>query len=384
VPLLTLNAIAGVAIGVAVLITVLSVMRGFNQELIRRLLGFDSHIIIETSAGDKTPIPSEEVDKLVAPFSPKLILPFVEGEVIIKANLNEDVMAQGVKVRGIDLEKFSEGKRIWFYSPKEEQNFSGAYIGKDISQNLLLHPDFQDSFELIAPLAKLSPTGELIPNKKKYAVAGLFRTGVYQYDNQYIFLPMKDAVSLLGEQVRRGYLIELGDINDALKVKKHLTEKLSGFEISTWQERNNKLFSALKLERYAMTAVLIMVILISSFSIMGIVLMMSASRQKDVALMQVLGFKKDLVRRIFLYQGLIIGVIGSSIGLCSAFVICTLLKRWPISLPSTYYLDYLPVDFSIQTSLMLGLVGVLIAFVSSYWPTQLVGKRAAAEVLRYE
>lgn len=379
-PLLTATAILGVATGVAVLITVLSIMKGFNSELTRRLIGFNPHITVESHDGAAiTP------DILGNIEDAESVAPYVEGEAIIQANVGDELMSQAVRVRGIDLESFSKSRKMDFHFPNHVPDFSGIILGSEISQNLLLHPNFSDEAEILAPLAGIGPHGDFILSKGTFKITGLFKSGAYQYDNHFLFLPYKSAKKVLGLHGREGLAVELKDISaidgtiDALKSRlgnQHI--------ISSWKDKDKKLFAALRLERIAMGIVLGMVILISSFTIMGIILIMVASREKDVALLESMGMKKATLKKIFILQGALIGIIGSTLGVVIANWLCNFIAKWNFKLPSAYYIEFLPVEKTYESFFIFWLIGIMIATVASLWPTFFVGRRSPVAVLRYE
>lgn len=391
--LLTVTAVLSVAIGMLSLILVMSVMRGFRINLAGRFLGFNSHITLVRSDG-AAPLSKKDVGSLLGEGVDKDIAAFVEGEVIAElAGIGEPV-AQGARVRGIEPGSMKISESIEYYFPEDSAGFDelrdvkflpAAIVGKDVASQISVHPDFGDEIELVAPLAEIMPNGELGPNKMRFSVAGIFRAGIFDYDSKYILVSESAARKLLGLQAREGWQIRLEDsknIQDALVVLK--SRLPDGWEAKGWNEQNKKLFAALKLERVAMGGVLFMVMLIASFAIVGVILLVTAAKRKDIAVLESMGLSKRGICAIFLSHAAFIGGIGSALGFAGGMVICFILEKYPMRLPASYYLDWLPVDLNPIASVVFALAGVLIAVAAAIYPAGQAMKQNTAEVLRYE
>ncbi len=387
-PWLTAISIGGIALGIMALVTVLSVMQGFNQKLEKKLMGFNANLTLipqttQAKVAEKQ-IQTILKNKLVSAY------PFVQGEAIAKAESLGDVWAAGVHVRGVTTKRLKNLTDVDFYFPLEdlkalESNPPGIILGQDILAQLVVHPDFQDEIVLIAPLAEVGPAGELEPIVRKFRLLGSFRSGMYDYDSKVIFVSMQQAKRLLGQQASFGWQINLKNSNQTNHAKGLLQDELgSNWKIETWQEQNKKLFAALKLERWVMSAVLILIVLIASFSIVGVIMMVVSAKQKDAAILQVLGMNKAKVRNIFLFYGVRIGFIGSMIGAFLGSVLCILLSKYPVILPQSYYLDKLPVNWSLGWTLFFAGLGVVLAMVSGLYPVSQATREEPVVTLRYE
>ncbi|MFH0799782.1 MAG: ABC transporter permease [Pseudomonadota bacterium] len=393
-PLLTATAVASVALGMLALILVMSVMRGFRQELASRLLGFNAHITLSRSA-DAGPLARDDVEALVPKSKLRDAAPFVQGEIIAQSAASGELLAQGARVRGIEPDWLGAMGKVRFYFPEDSAGFDslkalpgglpGAIIGNEVVAQLSVHPDFGDRVDLVAPLAEVGPTGELTPNERRFAVTGVFLSGVFDYDSKYILVALSEAKRLLGEQAEEGWQIRLTDAANVAGILSSMKAKLpAGWKAEGWNEQNRKLFAALKLERTAMAGVLIMVMLIASFAIVGVVLLLTAAKRKDIAILEAIGLTERGVGRIFIAHAALIGAAGSLIGLVAGLGICFALERYPIRLPASYYLDWLPVDTNPVAAVAFALVGVAIAVVSSIYPVRQAMKLSPVEVLRYE
>lgn len=395
-PFLTAIAIGGVALGTCAMVVILSVMNGFREELETRLLGFNAHITV-TRKGASDEVTSEKLRSFIGPRRVVDLMPFVEGEVIVEARVGDELFAQGARLRGLNPNAMGFMSKVKHYfpdpvSPAEalsrkygQKNLSGIILGKDILGQLNIHPDFYDEVEAIAPLADVGPTGEMEPRLMRFLLAGYFISGVYEYDNHYAVVGIDEARKLLGAQSVEGWQIRIADPHRAPQLVVSL-EKQFGREVKVegWHQRNKKLFAALKLERVAMGGVLTLVILIASFSVIGVIMMVVSSKRKDVALLKSMGMCSRSVGEIFLRQGMWIGVIGSGIGCLIGLAVCGMLLMWPISLPQSYYIDVLEVNVEPWWVIAIAALGVLLAMASSIYPVSRMTAEEPAMVLRYE
>lgn len=383
--LLRATAVSGVAVGILSLILVMSIMRGFRIELTERLTGFDSHITI-SEPPDTVDFREKEIQTILKDIGDGM--PFVQGEVAAVSTVAGN--SAGARLKGIDLSRISELEGVELYFPDLEfddgqKKMPSVIVGHEIASQISVHPDFGDTLELMAPMAELLPNGELGPKTRQFRVAGVFKTGIYNYDGKYIFADLKEAKKLLGLQARTGWQIKLRDLKDTPDVLSVLRPSLpAGWSAAGWNEQNKKLFAALKLERVAMTGVLLMVVIIASFAIFGIVFLVTSSKRKDIAILESLGLKKGGIGQMFLFHAAFIGAIGSAIGFVLGTALCLVLEKFPISLPASYYLEYLPVDVNPLASVIFVLAGIFIAIVSSVYPVRQAVSQNPVEVLRYE
>ncbi len=393
-PLLTATAIASVAVGTLALIVVMSVMRGFKQELTDRLLGFNAHITL-TRGADAPPLGRDDVDLILAGADLRDLSPFVQGEVIAQSNAGGEPSAQGARVRGIDPTDLGVMGGVYFYFPETGDGFSelfktgrglpGAIVGSEIVTQLMVHPDFGDEIELTAPMAELGPSGELVPNRRAYRVSGIFRAGIFDLDSKYILMSLDEAKRLLGEQAIEGWQVRLSDATDSPGIIRMIEKRLpQGWKAAGVDSENKKLFAALALERLAMGAILVMVLLIASFAIGGVVLLVTAAKRRDAAILESIGTPGEKIRLVFMINAAFIGAIGSLLGLLSGVGVCLALMRWPIRLPDSYYLDLLPVDLDPLTAIAAALLGIAIAVIASLYPVRQATRLNPAEALRYE
>ncbi len=394
-PFLTVVAVGGVAIGTCAMVVILSVMHGFTEELEKRLLGFNAHITL-TQKSTEAALTESEVRKLAAPATVVDAVPFVEGEVIVEAKLGEELFAQGARLRGVQPDALGLMENVDYYIPDRgavtdaladggEKGLPGLILGRDILGQLNVHPDFGDTIEVIAPLADVGPSGEMEPRLKRFKLTGSFSSGIYEHDSKYALVGLDEARSVLGQQTEQGWQVRIADPHDAPHVARRMQEELGeGWIVEGWHERNRKLFAALKLERIAMGGVLTLVVLIASFSVIGVIMMVVSSKRKDAALLRSMGMRVRGVRSIFLYQGMWIGIVGAIIGCLLGTAICAGLMVWPLKLPQSYYLDSLAVSIEPIWNIGIGVMGVALAMAASLYPVRLATREDPVSVLRYE
>lgn len=387
--MLTATAIASVAVGVMALIVVMSVMRGFRAELADRLMGFGAHVTITREASGEG-LSEVAVERILTGVPVRDVAPYVQGEVIAQSTSGGEIVAQGARVRGVDTRHLGAIEGVKFYFPPDSGGLAElggrrAVVGNEIVGQLMVHPDFGDRMELIAPLADVGPTGELMPNRMEFDVEGVFRAGVFDYDSKYVLTSIEDARRLLGEQAEEGWFIRLEDASDVPRVMALMKEGLpEGWTATGIDEQNKKLFAALKLERVVMGAILILVLLIASCAIAGVIMLITSAKRKDMAVLQSMGLDTGSVRRVFLTNAAIVGAVGSLIGLALGLAVCALVEVWPIRLPDSYYLDYLPVRIEPAASLAFAACGLVVAVLASLYPVGQVSRLNVIDVLRYE
>lgn len=392
-PLLTAVSVGSVAVAMLSLIVVLSIMRGFRTELSERLLGFNAHITL-TQGALAPALDRSQVAALFADGVLREASPFVQGEVIAQSEGSGELLAQGARVRGIEPEAVGHMQRLQLWIPPQGSaspllergsGHSPALVGNDMAVELAIHPDFGDALDLIAPMAELLPNGELGPNRRTYAVTGVFRTGIFEYDSKWVLLPLAEAERLLGEQAGRGWLVRLSSMGEMKRALAAVRGSLpEGWRAEGWNEQNRKLFAALALERIAMGGVLLMVVGIASCSIMGVVLLVTASKRKDMAILEAVGLRPLGVGKVFVCHAAMIGGVGSAIGLIFGLAACFALARWPIALPDSYYLDVLPVEVDPAAAAGFALLGIAVAICSAIVPVRRAVRLDPIEVLRYE
>ncbi len=405
VSIITFISIAGIFLGVAALIIVLAVMNGFENDLRNKILGINSHIVLMKFSGAMTNY-QRVMDEIAEVDGVFASTPFIYSQAMLKTgNHTSGVVLRGMSVENaskvINLGKMQEGN-IHYLSDKQREmsgtgkdasRLPGIVIGKELAKNMGLF--LFEPVSIISPMGISTPMG-VVPRMKKFVVVGIFDSGFYEYDSTLAYISLKDCQEFLnlGEQVS-GLEIKVNDIYKADIIAKSIERKLGfPFWARHWMEMNKNLFSALKLEKRVMFIILSLIVLVAAFNIICTLIMIVMEKNKDIAILKAMGATSESIMKIFIYQGMTIGVIGTLLGclggLAVAFnleKISTFVERlfgFKILPGDVYYLSQLPSQVN-YTDVLIIIVGtMLICFLSTIYPSRRASKLDPAEALRYE
>ncbi|MFZ5453790.1 MAG: lipoprotein-releasing ABC transporter permease subunit [Thermodesulfobacteriota bacterium] len=389
ISLSTLISTAGVAVGVMALIVVIGVMTGFDQDLKKKILSVNAHIIVlkeGTSLVDYRQLAAriKTIPGVVADF------PFIYTQVMFSAPGN----ISGGVIRGLDLETIRRG------GPRGLKVLKGRFvdlaatapgeppriaIGNELARNLNLLPG--DYLNIISPLGTLTPMGRM-PRMKPFRVSAIFHSGMYEFDNTLVYTSIPSLQNFLGLGDRvTGLEVEVRDIYAANRIAADIQEKLGpGFTTKDWMQMNRSLFSALKLEKIAMFIILTLIILVAAFGIASTLFMMVMKKTKDIAILKSMGATRQSIMQIFIIKGLTIGLIGTSIGVGLGLLLCGLLKHYEfIKLPrDVYYISTLPVQVQGLDLVLIVGAAMAISFGATLYPSWQAARLDPVEAIRYE
>jgi len=384
----TLISVAGVALGVMALVTVLSVMTGFQDDLRRKILGVNAHVVVMQYTGKMSDYGMVLAESLQQE-GVTAAAPFIIGQVMLSAGDK----VHGVVLRGVDPQKeatttdllsnMKEGELA--FGEGGDNNLPGLVIGRELSHILGVHVG--DRVNMISPLGALGPMG-MLPKAKGFRVTGIFEAGMFEYDANlaYIDIPHAQEFLNMGDSIT-GVELRLEDIYQAGNVA-HRIQAVLGypFHARDWMQMNRNLFAALKLEKIAMFLILTLIILVAAFNIVGTLVMMVIEKSRDIAILKTMGATRQGIMTIFMTQGLFVGVLGTSLGLIGGYVLCYILQETQlISLPGdVYYLDHLPVHMRVADFLWVGLAAIVISLLATVYPSLQAAKLDPIEPLRYE
>lgn len=396
ISLITVISMLGVMIGVMTLNIALSIMTGFEVDLRDRILGFNPHVVVvsysgSVAAGDKL------LDKIRAVDGVLAAAPFVYGQVMV----SNQQFVSGVVVRGIDpaspggvdVERFLDQGHLQdltrkFDAPATDGTqarveLPGIILGKELQRQL--NANVGDPINVISPLGTPSPVG-MVPRVKRFVVAGVFSSGMAEYDATLVYMSLPDAQKFfdLGESVT-GVEVRTADLYAAREVGTRLNQALGfPYRARDWMETNENLFKALRLEKTVYFIVLSLMITVAAFSIVATLIMVVMEKRKDIAILKSMGATRRSVARIFVLKGLIIGVVGTVLGDLLGYLACTALAYGIFPLPpGVFYTDTLPVKMYVEYFALVTAASVAICLLATVYPARQAAALAPVDVIRY-
>lgn len=394
VSLITLISIAGVTVGVTALIVVIAVMNGFKEELQDKILGVTSHVVISRFDGNISKY--QEVKAKVEEVSGvNAATPFIYTQVMISSRK----AISGAVLRGIEPQTASKvinlQKNLRAGSLKELEAENkpegmratpGIILGNELARNIGVSRG--EPVTVISPLGRLTPLGR-VPRSQTFRVAGIFDSGMYEYDSTIAYVSLWAAQRFLGIGDRvTGIEVRVDDIYEADRVAKAIGKALDGYPYWSrdWMRMNKNLFSALKLEKIVMFIILTLIILVAAFNIVGTLIMVVIEKTRDIAILKSMGATRRSIMKIFLIEGTVIGLVGTLLGLLGGYTLCTLLATYKfIELPSdVYYISTLPVQMDPLDVALIALAAIVITLAASVYPAWQASRFDPAEAIRYE
>ncbi len=388
ISVITIISVLGVMVGVMALVVVLSVMNGFRSDLMSKILGVNSHILVLNLSGTfsgyrQVTEKVKEMDGVVA------VTPFVYTQVM----LNNAGRVSGAVLRGVDPK--SAARVVSFESMVKEGSLSSLdepekgvpsmIIGSELAKQLGAATG--SLVTVISPEGKLTPLGRT-PNTKRFKVTGIFDSGMYEYDASMVYISLGEAQRFLalGDNVT-GLEVKVTEVNQSDVIAKKI-QKALGYPYWTkdWKLMNRSLFSALKLEKLTMFVILTMIVLVGALNIISTLVMVVMEKTRDVAILRAMGASAKSIMSIFMFQGILVGVIGTIAGLSSGLGICHLLSRYKfISLPAdVYYISKLPVQVVLSDVATVAAAAVVISFLATLYPAWYASRLNPVESFRYE
>ena len=383
----------GIALGVAALIIVLSVMNGFQKEVRDRMLGVIAHIEIFAPGGAALPDPELTLNQ--AQQHPAVLgaAPFIATQALLARG--EDM--KGVMVRGIDPQRESlvtnlaAGTAARTLASLVPGGF-GVVLGGDLARSLGVR--LGDRVTLVAPGGQVTPAG-VLPRMKQLTVVGTFDSGHYEYDSALVMLHLDDAARLFRLEGPSGIRLKLKDLHQAREVALALSRSLSGdLLIRDWTRQNRNWFSAVQLEKRMMFIILTLIVAVAAFNLVSTLVMTVTDKRADIAILRTLGASPRSIMGIFVVQGALVGVIGTlaglALGLGVAFNIDVLVPALERMLGASflprdiYLISRMPSDPQQADIIPVTLISLVLAFVATLYPSWRASRVNPAEALRYE
>ncbi|MBQ7456990.1 MAG: lipoprotein-releasing ABC transporter permease subunit [Desulfovibrio sp.] len=386
---ISVMAVLGVALGVAALVVVLGVYNGMTTDMRDKILGANAHGVVLSYTQSAFGEDPEILDRVGAVPGITGTTPFIYSEGMLSSPGNS---AKGIILRGVD--PVSAPKVITMLRQLQagtvtaltELEGRGIIIGAELAKRL--HLEVGSRVNLLSPSGTKTATG-YTPKIKAFEVAGIFKTGMFEYDTSLAFVTLDAARKILGlpKNFLTGIEFTVQDVFEVDAIAETMQKSvLPPFYTRTWTEMNANLFAALKLEKIGMFILLAMVVLIGSFSIVATLVMLVMEKTKDIAIMMSMGATPAMIRKIFMLQGTIIGIIGTLLGYVLGLTLGFLLKRYQfIKLPENVYtLDHLPIIITVQDVLIVGASALLLCFLATLYPSRQASRLNPSEALRYE
>lgn len=439
--MMTALSVGGVGVGVMALIVVLSVMSGFEIDLQQKILGTHAHAVVSKYAGDLPEYPKlmEQIAKVPGVIGQS---PFITNQVMIVSDGNVD----GVVIKGIDPDSVGSVTDLPGYmlpggsleylrrpelilpersqrgspgspmlddkpaggqpsgtqekpeeeeeidpiigkptKPAQEKVLPGIVLGRELAASLRVVVG--DKVNIVSPLGtELGPQGP-IPKSRVYRVAGIFYSGMYEYDAKFVYIYLAEAANFFDVKGANGIDLKVADIDDARHIAAEVVRKLGGYPYRArdWSETNRNLFSALRLEKLVMGIILSIIIIVAAGLIVATVIMLVLEKRKEISVLKALGVPDGGIVKIFLAEGLQIGVAGGLLGLLSGLAWCLFIEKVGIKLdPSVYYIPALPVKIEPVQTLLAVVIAVLVTYLASIYPALKASSVEPVEGLKAE
>ncbi len=389
---IALISMSGIALGVAALIVVLSVMNGFQRDVRDRMLSVLAHIEIFSPTGS---MPDWQLTAKEAKTNREVIgaAPYVDAQAL----LTRGDSLSGVALRGIepseepqvsDIDKEMRAGSLNDLTPGSWN----IVLGADLASSLGVQVG--DKVTLVAPEGSITPAG-MLPRLKQFTVVGMFESGHYEYDSTLALINIHDAEILYRLPAPSGVRLRLKDMQRAPAVARQLVHTLSGdLYIRDWTQQNKTWFSAVQIEKRMMFIILTLIIAVAAFNLVSSLVMTVTNKQADIAILRTLGAQPGSIMKIFVVQGVTIGFVGTGIGVALGCLIAWSIP-WSVPMiehlfgvqflpPSVYFISELPSELVASDVIRIGLIAFVLSALATLYPSWRAAKVRPAEALRYE
>ncbi|MBT4837435.1 MAG: lipoprotein-releasing ABC transporter permease subunit [Methylococcales bacterium] len=387
---ISMSSMIGIALGVTALITVLSVMNGFEKELRNRILSMTSHATLSNYTGQ---VDDWEMVAKKAVEHPRVMAaaPYIKKEVMLNYH-----RASGALVRGVlpDSEKMVSDhvKKMSEISSLKKGSYN-IILGKDLAA--ILGATIGSKVTVLTPQASVTPAG-IIPRIKRFTVSGIFDVGMYEYDRGMAFIHIADAAKLfrLGKSVN-GVRLKMDDLFFARSIANEVKQSLPNVSrVRDWTLEHKNFFLAIKTEKRMMFIILVLIVAVAAFNIVSTLVMVVTDKEREIAILRSMGSSPGSIMSIFLIQGTLIGFIGTLMGIAGGVslalnvdvIVPAIEKLFDFHAidPSVYYISKLPSDLHLDDVIKISLVSFCLTLIATIYPARRAAKIHPAEALRYE
>jgi len=387
ITLVSLLASGGVFVGVAALTIVLSVMNGFEDQVQTRIAGTNAHVAV-LSADERPLAPSDSLEALVRQAAPEAaVAPFVYGKVMVASRSSVD----GMVLKGVVPEEESKVTDIIGHlSPPEHPLDGGDLPGIGLGEELAVRLRVAVGDVILISLPSEEPGGLFggVPRIKRLRVSSVFRSGLYEYDSSFGIVRMATAADFfeMGGNIT-GYQLRIPDMFRAQETSTKLEIVLGkDYRITNWIDLNRNLFAWMKIEKAVMFTILILIVLVATVNIVSSLVMLVLEKRRDIGVLRTMGVTPHGIMRIFLLQGTLVGLIGTSLGIAVGWGVSYILGRYKLlHLPGEiYFIDTLPVKMEWMDFVLVAVAATVLCFVASLYPAWRAARLAPVESIRYE
>ena len=384
--------VTSIALGVAALIIVLSVMNGFQKEVRDRMLSVIAHIEVTSAAG---PIEDWEslAKRVTAHRGVAAAAPYVQGQGLLTAGPT----MRGAMIKGIDpaheptvsdIDEHLVGADLKVLEPGK----FGVLLGRDLARMLRVRPG--DKVAMLVPEGNMTPAG-FVPRMKQFTVKGYLTSGHYEYDSSMAIVNLKDAAAVFRTGGPQGLRLRVDDMDEAPLIARELLNELPyGIYASDWSQQNRTWFAAVQVEKRMMGIILFLIVLVGAFGLVSALVMTVKEKQADIAILRTLGASEGAVMRIFVIQGTIVGLVGVAVGVGAGLLVADNVGAIVSGIESLlgvqflpkeiYFISSMPSDPRMSDVIPIALFSFLLSLVATLYPSWRAARTQPAEALRYE